>query len=196
MLAFWCYFKYIYIYIPDSSAGTESACNAGDPSSIPGSERSTGEGKGYPLQYSWASLVAQLVQNLPAMLETWVWSLGWEDPLEEGKATHSSIPAWRIPWIVQSVGSQRVRHYWVTFIFTFKDEKKIHCEYPRKSHCVCNTFLISLTPESFSPTIFWKWYWEESFLRNTDKRKKKSATFHFLSCFNKITSHIHIFQQQ
>ena len=48
----------------------------------------------------WASLVAQLVKNLPAMRETWVHSLGWEDPLEKGKATHSSILAWRIPWTV------------------------------------------------------------------------------------------------
>ena len=76
---------------PDSSVGKESACNAGDPSLIPGLERSTGEGIGYPLQYSWASLVAQLVKNLPAMQETWVLSLGWEDPLEKGKAIHSSI---------------------------------------------------------------------------------------------------------
>ena len=68
---------------PDSSAGKESACNAGDPSSVPGSERSAGEGIGYPLQYSWASLVAQLVKNIPAMQESWVPSLGWEDPLEE-----------------------------------------------------------------------------------------------------------------
>ena len=51
-------------------------------------DRSTGEGIGYPLQYSWASLVAQLVKNLPAMRETWVQSLDWEDPLEKGKATH------------------------------------------------------------------------------------------------------------
>ena len=57
---------------PDSSVGKESACNAGDPSSIPGLRRSTGEGIGYPLQYSWASLVAQLVKNLPAMQEAWV----------------------------------------------------------------------------------------------------------------------------
>ena len=64
---------------------------------IPGSERSPGEGRGYPLQYSWASLVAQLVKNPPAMWETWVRSLGWEDPLEKGSATHSSILAWRIP---------------------------------------------------------------------------------------------------
>ena len=82
---------------PHSSVGKESACNAGDPSSIPGSGRSSGEGIGYPLQYSWASFVTQLVKNLPAMRETWVWSLGWEDPSEKGKATHSSILAWRIP---------------------------------------------------------------------------------------------------
>ena len=63
---------------------------------IPGSGRSPGEGLGYPLQYSWASLVAQLVKNLPAMWDTWVQSLGWEDPLEKGKATHSTIVAWRI----------------------------------------------------------------------------------------------------
>ena len=70
------------------------------PGLIPGSGRSPGEGRGYPLQYSWASLVAQLVKNLPAMQETWVRSLGWEDPLEKGKSTHSSILAWRIPWTV------------------------------------------------------------------------------------------------
>ena len=66
---------------------------AGDSGSIPGSGRSTGEGIGYPLKYTWASLVAQLVKNLPAMWETWVQSLGWEDPLEKGTATHSSILA-------------------------------------------------------------------------------------------------------
>ena len=67
---------------------------------FPESGRSTGEGIGYPLQYSQASLVAQRVKNLPAMWETWVGSLGWEDPLEKGKATHSSILAWRILWTV------------------------------------------------------------------------------------------------
>ena len=84
---------------PDSLAG-KAACNAGDPGSIPGSGRSPGEGVGYPLQCSWASLVAQLVKNLPAMQETWVRSLRRGDPLEEGKATRSSILAWRIPWAV------------------------------------------------------------------------------------------------
>ena len=82
---------------PGNSVGKESSCNAGDPGSIPGSGRSAGEGRGYPLQYSWASLVAQLVKNLPAMRETWVQFMGWEDPLEKGKATHVSILAWRIP---------------------------------------------------------------------------------------------------
>ena len=95
---------------PDSSAGKESSCKAGDPGSIPGLGRSAGEGVDYPLQYSGASFVAQLVKNLPIMWEIWVQSLGWEDPLEEGKATHSSILAWRIPWPVQSMGSQRTGH--------------------------------------------------------------------------------------
>ena len=82
------------------SAGHEFTCKAGDPGSIPGSERSTGEGIGYRLLYSWASLVAQLVKNLPAMGEIWVWSLGWECPLKKRKATHFSILASRIPWTV------------------------------------------------------------------------------------------------
>ena len=85
---------------PDNSVGKESIFNAGDPSLIPGSGRSTGEGIGYPLQYSWASLMAQLVKNPPSMQDTWVQSLGWEDPLEKGMATYSSILAWRIPWTV------------------------------------------------------------------------------------------------
>ena len=75
-------FRGYYTRFPHSSVGKESACNAGDPSSIPGLGRSAGEGLGYSLQYSWASLVAQLE----------------EDPLEKGKATHSSILVWRIPW--------------------------------------------------------------------------------------------------
>ena len=89
---------HVFTIYPHCSVCKESACNAGDPSLIPGLGRSTGKGIGYPLQYSWASLVAQLVKNLPAMWETWVRSLGWEDSLEKGKATHSSTLAWRIPW--------------------------------------------------------------------------------------------------
>ena len=90
---------------PDSSVVKESTCNAGDPGSIPGSGRSAGEGIGYPFQYSWAFLVAQLVKNLPAMQETWVRSLGWEDPLKGYPLQYSGLE--------KSVGcmrSQRVRH--------------------------------------------------------------------------------------
>ena len=85
---------------PHSSVGKESTCNAGDPGLIPGLGRSSGEGIGYPLQYSWASLVAQLLKNLARMRETWIRSLGWEGPVEKGKATHSSILAWRIAWTI------------------------------------------------------------------------------------------------
>ena len=82
---------------PGSSAGKKFACNAGDPSSTPGLGRSPGERIGYPLQNSWAFLVTKMVKKLPAMLETWAQSLGWEDPLEEVMATHSCILAQRIP---------------------------------------------------------------------------------------------------
>ena len=85
---------------PDSSVGKESTCHAGDPGLIPGLGRSAGEGISYLLLFSWASLVDQLVKSPPAMRETWVRFLGWEDPLKKGKATHSSTLAWRIPWIV------------------------------------------------------------------------------------------------
>ena len=78
---------------PHSSVGKESACNVGNPSLIPGLGRSLGEGIGYPLQYSWASLMPQMVKNLPAMQEAWVRSLDWEDPLKEDMATHPSILA-------------------------------------------------------------------------------------------------------
>ena len=105
--------------LPGGSVGKESTCNAGDPSSIPGLGSSPGEGIGCPLQYSWASLVAQTVKNPPAMQETCVQSLGGEDPLEKGMATHSSILAWRIPWTeepggLQSMGSQRGGHDWMS----------------------------------------------------------------------------------
>ena len=86
------------IGFPDSSVGKEFPCNEGDPGSITGWGGIAGEGIGYPLQYSWASLVPQLVKNPPAMWETWVRSLGWEDALEKGTATHSCILPWRIPW--------------------------------------------------------------------------------------------------
>ena len=76
---------------------------------IPGLGSSPGEGIDYPLRYFWTSLVAQLVKNLPVKPETLVRSLGWEDPLEKGKATLFSILAWRIPWTVWSMESQRVK---------------------------------------------------------------------------------------
>ena len=80
-----------------------------------GQEDSPGEWIDYPLQYSWASLVAQVVKNPPAMQEAWIQPLGWEDHLENGMATHSSILAWKIAWTeepggLQYMGSQRVRH--------------------------------------------------------------------------------------
>ena len=128
-----CHLRFsLHFYIPGSSDGKESACNAGDLGSIPGSGRWPGEGNGNSLQYScleksmdrvtwwatvhgvtkswtwlrWLSTPASrvegfpggsMVKNLPAMQEMWVWSLSWEDPLEEDIATHSSILAWKIP---------------------------------------------------------------------------------------------------
>ena len=99
--------------LPWQLAGKKSTCNAEDPSLSPGSGRSPAEGMGYPLQYSWTFLVAQTVKNPTTMRETWIQSLGWEDPLEEGMATHPSILAWEILWTgkpggLQSMGSQRV----------------------------------------------------------------------------------------
>ena len=91
------------------SAGKESACNAGDPSSIPGSGRFPGEGIGYPIQYSWAFLIAQLVKSLPAIQETLIQFLGWEDPLEKGMTTHSSVLACRIPWTEEPGGLLSMR---------------------------------------------------------------------------------------
>ena len=90
----------LFLGFPGGSAGKESACKAGDPNLISGPGRSPAEGVGYPLQYSFASLVAQLVKNLPAMWEPWVLFLGWQDPLDQGKATQSSILDWRIPCTV------------------------------------------------------------------------------------------------
>ena len=103
---------------PDSLVGKESACNAGDPGLIPGSGRSTGEAIGYPLRYSWASLVAQLVKNLPIMRETWVRSLGWEYPLEKGKAEYFSI--------VHGVIKSQIRMSYFHFLTSVHDYWKNH----------------------------------------------------------------------
>ena len=107
---------YSYQGFPDSSVSKESACSAGYPGLIPGLGRSAGEGIGYPLQYSWVSFVAQLVKYLPAMWETWFRSLGWEDPLEKGKAIHSSILAWRIRGVVKSWTRLSNFHFYPLFI--------------------------------------------------------------------------------
>ena len=80
--------------IPGSSASKESSCNVGDPSSILGSGSSSGEGR-LPIPVFLGFPVYQTVKNLPAMWDTWVHSLGWEDPLKEGVATYSSSLAWR-----------------------------------------------------------------------------------------------------
>ena len=118
-VCFWQWPQRVPQGFPHSSAGKEFACDAGDTSSIPGTGRSPGEGIGYPLQYSWASLEAQMVKNPLTLQETWVWSLGWKGPLEKEKATHSRILSWRILWTVESMGSQRVGQDWVTLTFTF-----------------------------------------------------------------------------
>ena len=81
---------------------------------------------GYLLQYSWASLVALLVKNPPALQQTWFQSLGWEAPLEKGMANHSSILAWRIQWTMYSIGSQphtTEQHGHFTFIISVTESK-------------------------------------------------------------------------
>ena len=104
------------LYILSGSDSKESARNAGDPGSIPGSGRSPGEGIGYPFQCSWTSLGVRTVKNPSAMWDTWIRSLGWEDPLGEDLATHFNTPAWGIPIEreepggLPTIGSQRVGH--------------------------------------------------------------------------------------
>ena len=88
---------YTHVGFSGSSAGKESSCNAGDLGLNPGLESSPGDGIGYPLQYSWASLMAQMAKNTLAVWKSWVLSLDWKDPLEEGMPLLSSILAWRIP---------------------------------------------------------------------------------------------------
>ena len=101
--------------VPGGSDGKESACNAGDPGLILGSGRSSGEEIGYPLQYSWASLLAQTVKNLPTMWEFWVPSLGQEIPWRRAwQLTPIFLPG-KSPWTeepgrLQSMGSERVGH--------------------------------------------------------------------------------------
>ena len=96
------------VYLIHRLVGKESACDAGDPGSIPGLGRSSGEGTDYLLQYSWASLVAQLVKNPSAVWETWVRSLGWENSLGKGKATPLQYSGLENSMTVQSMGLERV----------------------------------------------------------------------------------------
>ena len=98
-------FKYKFGF-PGCSAGKESACRAGEPGLILGLPRSPGTGRGYPVQYSWPSVVARLVKKLPAVQETWVRPRGWKMPWRRGRAMHSSILAWRLyglysPWVAK-----------------------------------------------------------------------------------------------
>ena len=106
LCSYWSNWFSLLQCFPGSSSGKESTCYVGDPGLIHGSGRSPREGIGYPLQYSWTSLVAQMVKKLPTMWETRVWSLAWEDTLEEGMATHCSILAWAIPWTEEPGGLQ------------------------------------------------------------------------------------------
>ena len=136
---------------PGSSAGKESACNVGDPGLISGSGRSTGERIGYSLQYSWASLVAHLVKNLPAIQETWVQSLGQEDPLENEMPAHSNILPWRIPWMRSQVGYSPWGHKEldITKRLTLILKKKKNPTWPQFSHVengynIASIYFISL----------------------------------------------------
>ena len=106
---FWGTWFIIHNKNQPSSGGKESTCNAGDPGLIPRFGKIRWRRDRSPLQYSGSSLMAQLVKKLPAMWETLVRSLGWEDPLEKGTATHSRILAWRISWSVYGVAKSWTR---------------------------------------------------------------------------------------
>ena len=134
--------SYTVTAFPGSSAGKESTCNAGDPGLITGLGRSTGEGIGYPLQCSWASLVAQMIKYLSVMQETWVQPLSWEDDMEKGTATCSHILPWRIPGTgapgrLQCLGSQRVGHDWETFKLSCSYSLSVNFIFSSYSHCCC-----------------------------------------------------------
>ena len=132
-------------HFPSSWVGKESACNAGNLGSIPESVSSPREGIGYPLQYSSAYLVAQMLKNPPAMLETWVQPLDWEDLQEESLTTHSSILAWRIPmdsgaWQVPGVTKNGTWQSnwahstaWIKRLATPKLEQVLFCHCTRRN---------------------------------------------------------------
>ena len=111
--------SYFLLGFPDNSVGKEPTCNAEDSGLIPGSGSSPGEGIDYPLQYSWASFVAQMVKNLPAMQETWIRSLGWEDSPGEEKGYPLQYSGLENSTDCLVHGSRRVGHNWDAFTFTF-----------------------------------------------------------------------------
>ena len=122
----------ILLGFPCGSAGKESACNVGDLDLIPGLGRSPEEGKGYPLQYSRASLVVQLVKNLPAMRETWVWSQVWVGKIRWRRAWQPTLvflpgesPWTEVPGRLQPMGSQSVGHNWAPKHNTWQGTKAV-----------------------------------------------------------------------
>ena len=134
----------------------------------------------YSFLIEWASLMAQLVKNPPAMWETCVWSLGWEDPLEKEMATYSSILAWRIPWTVKSMELQRVRHDWGTITFLhlgFWRHGLLKWIDKSRKWFLGSSLLFKLIPwrtysQSFPkwcrlpPPHFWSWKWTKGNERN------------------------------
>ena len=144
-----------------SSVGKETACNAGDPGSIPGAGRSAGEGIGYPLQYFWASLMAQLGKNLPAVHETWVQSLNWEDPLEKGKLPTPVFWPGEFHGLYRLWG-HKVDHDRATSTFTDSDSdsiqmqqnthfSQVNMEYSPRSIISSVQFSCSVMSDSLSP---------------------------------------------
>ena len=158
-----------------SSAGKESTCNAGDPGSIPVLGRSPGEAVGYPLHYSWAFWVAQMVKHPLAMQETWLWSLGWDNPLEESMATHSSILAWRIS---MDRGARWATVHWVT-----KSLMWLSTVY--SIFVKCKKFMIAFI---FTENIFERDTLTQSFLLNFNSRKLHNFIIFYIKCFSHVIS--------
>ena len=131
---------------PGSSAGKESACNTGDPGSVPGLGRSREEGIGYAFQYSWASLVAQMVKNPPSMWETWVWSwvgkIPWRRKQQPTPIFLPGESSWtKEPGGLQPVGLQRVGHDWATF--THSKTREINEAFACAQGCLSINLLLS-----------------------------------------------------
>ena len=144
--------------VSHSSVGKQSACNTGDTDLIPGMGRSAGEGIGYPLQYSWASLVAQLVKNLPTVWETWDGSLGWEDPLEKRKATHSSENS--MDCIDHGVTERRTRP---TDFHFHMPQNYLYCQELRRQPVHLCPFSWTNYVSHLTPTL-WKYLVRQSFM--------------------------------